>query len=218
MKRILVTSSSSFPDDYERKFEIDHIPFIEVEIYPKEQILSQIPDDAQAFIVTSKNSAKAIKDIELEGEFFVVGKSTAQQLLYGHEREIAFISNYAEDLLERMLETDIKKYVFFKGNLSLDTLPVVLKEHGVEVVGIESYKTILTPCKVDQQYDALVFLSPSAVRSFVSLNEIPKETLIFTSGKTTAQAVRQVGDFEIHYPEETTKEALVALINETIDA
>ncbi len=218
MKQILVTSSSPFPEDYERNFEVDHIPFIEIEIYPKEEIVSQIPEDVHTFIVTSKSSAKAIRDIELEGEFFVVGKSTAQELLYGHDREVAFISNYAEDLLERMLETDIKKYVFFKGNLSLDTLPVVLTENGVEVTGIECYKTNLTPRKLDKKYDAIVFMSPSAVRSFTSLNEIPEETLIFVSGKTTAQAVKQVGEFQVHYPEETTRESLIALINETIDA
>ncbi|MDR2123086.1 MAG: uroporphyrinogen-III synthase [Flavobacteriaceae bacterium] len=217
MKRILVTAASSFSDEYERSYEVEYIPFININIYPKDQIIPQIPEDVQAFIVTSKNSAKAIKNIELNGQFFVVGKSTAQEL-YGQDREITFISNYSEDLLERMLETDIKKYVFFKGNLSLTNLPDVLKKNGVEVIGIESYKTILTPHKIDKYYDGIVFMSPSAVRSFTSVNEIPKETIIFTSGKTTAETVKKLGDYKIYYPEETTKESLLALINDTIDA
>ena len=216
MKRILFTSSFSIPDDYEQEYEIDYIPFIYTEIYPYYDIIKYIPPDVQSYIVTSKNSAKAIKDIELEGEFFVVGKSTAKEL-YGQNRDIAFITNYAEDLLERMLETDIKKYVFFKGNLSLTILPDTLREHGVEVVGIESYKTILTPHKIDKTYDAMVFTSPSAVRSFSSMNKIPQETIIFTSGKTTAATVSTLGNYDIYYPEEITKESLLELIKKTLN-
>lgn len=216
MKRILFTSSFSIPDDYEQEYEIDYIPFIYVEIYPYYEFIKQIPLDVDSFIVTSKNSAKAIKDIELEGKFFVVGKSTAKEL-YGQNRDIAFITNYAEDLLERMLETDIKKYVFFKGNLSLTILPDALRKNGVEVVGIECYKTLLTPHKIDKQYDAIVFTSPSAVRSFSSMNEIPQETIIFTSGKTTAETVSTLGEYKIYYPEDTTKESLLELIKKKIN-
>ncbi|WP_128331772.1 uroporphyrinogen-III synthase [Apibacter sp. HY039] len=216
MKRILATSSS-FPEDYDRKWKIDVIPFVSIDIYPKEKIISQIPTDIHSFIVTSKNSAKAIKEIELNGQFFVVGKSTAKKL-NGQDREISFISNYSEDLLERMLETDIKNYVFFKGNLSLTTLPDILKENGIEVRGIETYKTSLTPQKVTDFYDAIIFMSPSAVKSFTSMNKIPEETLIFTSGKTTAEAVKQHGNYRVYFPEETTKESLIALINDKLDA
>ncbi|MCO6564613.1 MAG: uroporphyrinogen-III synthase [Apibacter sp.] len=216
MKRILFTSSFSIPDDYDQEYEIDYIPFIYVEIYPYYEIIKYIPLDVDSFIVTSKNSAKAIKDIKLEGKFFVVGKNTAKEL-YGQNREIAFISNYAEDLLERMLETDIKKYVFFKGNLSLTILPDTLRKNGVEVIGIESYKTILTPHKIDKRYDAIVFTSPSAVRSFSSMNEIPKETIIFTSGKTTAATVRTLGEYKIYYPEDSTKESILELIKKIIN-
>lgn len=216
MKRILFTSSFSIPDDYEQEYEIDYIPFIYVEIYPYYEFIKQIPLDVDSFIVTSKNSAKAIKDIELEGKFFVVGKSTAKEL-YGQNRDIAFITNYAEDLLERMLETDIKKYVFFKGNLSLTILPDALRKNGVEVIGIECYKTLLTPHKIDKQYDAIVFTSPSAVRSFSSMNEIPQETIIFTSGKTTAETVSTLGEYKIYYPEDTTKESLLELIKKKIN-
>lgn len=217
MKRILVTSSSSFPDDYVRKFEIDYIPFIKTEIYPKSQFITQIPQDIQSFIVTSKNSAKAIKDIELNGQFFVVGKSTAAEL-YGQNRKIAFISNYAEDLLERMLETDIKKYIFFKGNLSLPTLPEVLHKNSIEVVDIECYKTILTPQKVQDIYNGIVFMSPSAVESFTQKNNLPQDIPIFTSGETTAQAVKKMGDYKIYYPEESSIEKLMDLINKILNA
>lgn len=216
MKRILFTSSFSIPDGYDQEYEIDYIPFIYVEIYPYYEIIKYIPLDVDSFIVTSKNSAKAIRDIKLEGKFFVVGKSTAKEL-YGQNREITFISNYAEDLLERMLETDIKKYVFFKGNLSLTILPDTLRKNGVEVIGIESYKTILTPHKIDKRYDAIVFTSPSAVRSFSSMNEIPKETIIFTSGKTTAATVRTLGEYKIYYPEDSTKESILELIKKIIN-
>ena len=63
MKRILFTSSFSIPDDYEQEYEIDYIPFIYTEIYPYYDIIKYIPPDVQSYIVTSKNSAKAIKDI-----------------------------------------------------------------------------------------------------------------------------------------------------------
>lgn len=217
MKRILVTSASSFPDDYVRKFEVDYIPFIKTEIYPKSHFIAQIPKDIHSFIVTSKNSAKAIKDIKLDGQFFVVGKNTATEL-QGQNREIAFISNYAEDLLERMLETGIKKYIFFKGNRSLPTLPEVLHKNSVEVVDIECYKTLLTPQKVQDDYDGIVFMSPSAVESFMQENKLPEDVPLFTSGKTTAQTLKKMGDYKIYYPEESSRELLIDLINKTLNA
>ncbi|TWP30416.1 uroporphyrinogen-III synthase [Apibacter muscae] len=217
MKKVLVTSTFTLPEENDKRLQIDYIPFIETEIYPESQIIPYLPNEVNSFIVTSGNAVQAIKNIELEGDFYVVGKNTAKEL-FGQNREISFISNYAEDLLERMLETEVKKYVFFKGNLSLSTLPDSLRKNGVEVIGIECYKTTLKPTKVNEKYDALVFMSPSAVKSYLSMNQIPRDALVFVSGKTTAKAVKDLaGDLPVYYPEETTKESLLTLIKETIN-
>ncbi|MDR3273216.1 MAG: uroporphyrinogen-III synthase [Flavobacteriaceae bacterium] len=218
MKQILVTSDTPLPDEFDKEILSDYIPFIKTEIYSENEITKQLPTEKKDydFIITSKHSAQAVQNIPLDGEFFVVGKNTAKELL-GQNREIAFVSNYSEDLVERILENEKKQtYVFLKGNLSLKIIPDVLKNHNIEVIEIECYHTTLTPKKLNNSYDAIVFTSPSAIKSFFSMNEIPQNTLIFTIGKTTAQAVRKYGNFPVSYPEEITKEALVDLINETL--
>ena len=216
MKQILVTTDVPL-DELDKDIHVDYVPFIEVEIYSEDEITRQLPTEGDYdFIVTSKNSAQAVQNIPLDGEFFVVGKNTAKELL-GQNREIAFISNYSEDLVERILESEKKQtYVFLRGNLSMKTIPDVLKKYDIEVIEIECYNTTLTPKKLNVSYDGIVFMSPSAVKSFFSMNEIPHNTLIFTMGKTTAQEIRKYGNFPVYHPEETTIEALVDLINETL--
>ena len=54
------------------------------------------------------------------------------------------------------------------------------------------YDTRLTPVKLNNQPDAILFFSPTAVKSFFSMNELISRTKIICHGKTTAAALKQL--------------------------
>ena len=55
---------------------------------------------------------------------------------------------------------------FFCGNQRRDTLPDKVRAAGIKVEELVVYETVELPLKVTDHYDAILFYSPSGVRSF----------------------------------------------------
>lgn len=51
------------------------------------------------------------------------------------------------------------------------------------------YETIDNPVMLENEFSVLVFTSPSNYKSFVSLNPIPKESIVVAWGATTARSI-----------------------------
>jgi uroporphyrinogen-III synthase len=80
---------------------------------------------------------------------------------------------------------------FFSGNLRRDTLPEMLSENEITFNEIKVYDTTLTPHKISDKVDGILFFSPSAVTSYLKKNTLANEKL-FCIGNTTADALRNV--------------------------
>ncbi len=102
---------------------------------------------------------------------------------------VHFASN-ALTLSKCMIAENVREAVFFCGDQRMDILPDNLKNHGVELEEVIVYNTRLTPVLIKEQPDALLFFSPTAVRSFFSINSVNADCRIFAMGKTTAEAIR----------------------------
>ncbi len=97
--------------------------------------------------------------------------------------------DYAADLAEIItLIYANESYTFFSGNLRKETLPKALKEAKIKFNEIQVYETSLTPKKVKEAVEAILFFSPSGVESYLKENTIKKE-LCFCIGETTADAL-----------------------------
>jgi len=83
-----------------------------------------------------------------------------------------------------------REIVFFCGDQRREELPSILRGAGFSVVEKVVYRTLLTPHKVERDYDGIAFFSPSAVESFFSVNEIAAGVPLFAIGATTAAAIR----------------------------
>lgn len=81
--------------------------------------------------------------------------------------------------------------VFFCGDQRRDELPDLLRQHNIGLEELVVYKTTATPAMAEQDYDGVLFLSPSAVRSFFSVNSLPPHTVCFSIGPTTASALQE---------------------------
>ena len=103
--------------------------------------------------------------------------------------EVVAYADYASDLTEIIcLIYSNESYTFFSGNLRKETLPLALKDAGIEFNEIEVYETQLKPHKIKETVDAILFFSPSGVESYLKDNTIKKE-LCFCIGETTAEAL-----------------------------
>lgn len=97
----------------------------------------------------------------------------------------------ASGVADLLISGRVKKAVFFCGNQRRDVLPGKLKTAGIELEEIVVYETFATPVRLDKNYDAVLFFSPSAVVSFLSANALGDQTTVFALGKTTAEALNQ---------------------------
>ena len=180
--------------------EIDELSFITTEPIKDEKLKTVLKSFLQQNITavfTSKNAVQAFDQIvnaEVPWKIFCIGQST-QKLVAKifSEEKISGIADSASALSDVILEDkEIKKVFFFCGNQRGEELPQKLTAEAIEVEEIVVYETLETPQKLSRKvYDGILFFSPSAVKSFFSLNKINEQTQIFAIGKTTADAIHQ---------------------------
>lgn len=90
-----------------------------------------------------------------------------------------------------ILREETGPIVFFCGDRRRDELPAILAQHGIPLDEIIIYTTTETPVIANEHYDGILFLSPSAVQSFFSVNGLPPHTVCFSIGHTTAKALEE---------------------------
>ena len=121
---------------------------------------------------------------------FCVGIKT-KELLELHGFTVDVYLDYASELAEIItLIYNKESYTFLSGNLRKETLPEALKSAGITFNEIEVYQTTLSPFKISDQenFDGILFFSPSAVESYLTNNKIKNE-VCFCVGTTTAAAL-----------------------------
>ena len=171
---------------------IDTISSLQISLTNQDEIISQLNQKSKQYIITSQNSVNAIKDLNLDGDFYVVGKNTAQKLK-NLGFKVVLETDYAQDLADAILKREMgKKWNFFCGNTRRDLLVDVLAKNEHHLNEIITYKSEPIENKMNQFYDAYVFFSPLSFLTFVKNNQIPSESVIFTVGKTTTKAVEEV--------------------------
>ena len=173
----------------------------------------QLPELIENAIITSKNAWLAVnKNTKIENAF-VVGSKTEQVL---KEANIAIIekADNAKDLANRIIENHTEKsFIFLCGNKRRDELPKILQQNQIELKEIEVYKTILNPKKFDQEFDGILFFSPSAVQSFFQLNK-SKNEIAFCIGNTTANEAKKYTSTLKIANQPTVKNVIVQVVKE----
>jgi uroporphyrinogen-III synthase len=141
---------------------------------------------------------------------FCIGGAT-RKLLQAQFRAstIAGTAPDASALAGVILEHSPSEVFFFCGDQRRDALPEKLQAAGTTVHEWVVYRTTETPRTVEEAYDGVVFFSPSAVRSFFSVNTLPENTTLFAIGHTTAGAIRSHVNNSVITSAIPEKEALV---------
>ncbi len=141
-------------------------------------------------IFTSKNSVNSISGKVPVENCFCVGEKTAD-LANENGFHIQEIADYGKDLAEIIVQKYAEEsFTFFCGNIRRDDIPEILKKNKIEFTEIEVYKTSLNPKPFSQEFDGILFFSPSAVQSFTDKNRL-KDAMAFCIGKTTAAEAKK---------------------------
>lgn len=201
-------------------YEVVEAPMISI-VFGKD---FQLEEPITNAVFTSANSVRAVFDNNTNNKsffdtVFCVGTKT-QSLLEDHGITVTATAPNALELADVIAKRfaqnpeAIKEISWFCGNLRNDDLPAIMAESGVLVTEYIVYKTHLTPVKVADDFDAILFFSPSGVKSFVKENPMTTKPVVCI-GTTTAVAALDY--FENTYiAETTTVEGVIEKMKETI--
>ncbi len=209
---ILCTSEMDIPPKHilPENISIDIIPLIKKKIihsaYIKETAHDLLNKKITA-IFTSKTAVMAIaaihKIIPLWKIYCIENSTKHAVKQYFPMSAIAGTAGNARDLAKKIIDNGESEVVFFCGNKRLDDLPVLLKGAGIVLKEYIVYETLITAKKITKEYEAIIFLSPSAVQSFYTKNSTGNNTTFFALGKKTAEAIHRFTNNQIivaHFP------------------
>ncbi|NAY91535.1 uroporphyrinogen-III synthase [Muricauda sp. JGD-17] len=155
----------------------------------------EIPLDNKNFIFTSKNAVKAFlsstKSLEKSPfRAFCVGSKTAH-LLIENGLNVVKMEENASNLASFISKNHKNEaFLFLCGNLRRNELPEALLENNIRYKEIEVYRTHLVPKAFNQEFDAILFFSPSGIKSYLSKNVI-NNSMLFCIGDTTASEAKK---------------------------
>ncbi|MDQ2751878.1 MAG: uroporphyrinogen-III synthase [Bacteroidota bacterium] len=156
--------------------------------------LQQLATEPLCVVFTSANAVSAVAELiqQPNWKIFCVSGKTKEHVIaaFGEDAILASAKN-AHLLAERIIALNsVKKVVFFCGDQHLNILSQKLLEHNIVTDEIIVYTTLPTPQFIEENYDGILFFSPSAVHSFFSMNTVPIDTVFFSIGDTTTAAIQ----------------------------
>jgi uroporphyrinogen-III synthase len=212
LKQTLIDFASS------RNIHIQDMSFIETKHLTTEKLSRQImhfSHSLQQVVFTSERAVDAVvtmlSGLEPAWNIFCLGSATKKGV-QKHFRQSRIMGTgvSAGSLADLIIkEKNISAVIFFCGDKRRTELPEKLTAAGIEVTQIEVYKTEETPQVISSPFSGIIFFSPSAVKSFFSVNKINKEPVLFAIGQTTAIEIARHAGNKILVSEEPSKDALV---------
>jgi uroporphyrinogen-III synthase len=149
-------------------------------------------------------------------KIFCLGGKTKEAVLKirSLKKNIVAEANNATDLAHKIIEREVKEIVFCCGDRRRDELPDILKKAGITIHELVVYETVETPSTIaTDDIDAILFFSPSAVKSFFSVNQLKKTTVCFAIGQTTASSIADCSDNKIIISESPSQEMMLASVH-----
>ncbi|HEY0066935.1 MAG TPA: uroporphyrinogen-III synthase [Flavisolibacter sp.] len=163
----------------------------------RQQVLKYAEGHRRNVVFTSTHSVDIVEDILHHDKkglpqwnvFTLDGRTKTAVSRFLPAEAIAATAANAAELATKIIERKLKEVVFFCGNLRRPELPRMLGDAGIIVHEVEVYETFGTPRPITQDYEAVLFFSPSAVDSFFLSNKLDPAVVCFTLGNTTAQVL-----------------------------
>ncbi len=201
-----------------RSIVFEEIPFIKIVLNTDDDTREKIQFYARKSlyaIFTSANAVRAVVSVLRnipEWKIFCVGSETRKRaaLFFGASAILDHAGN-AEGLAGKIIQQKPTQAVFFCGDQRREVLTEKLNESGIMLQELVVYRTQATPIKLTKTYDAILFFSPTAVVSFVSMNCIAPHAVLFALGTTTASALKKACKNEVVISPKPDKEFILQM-------
>jgi uroporphyrinogen-III synthase len=184
-----------------------------------DEVFRWINDKPQYIVFTSANAVESVKKYlhpyvnfeSVQWKVFCLSGKTKQavETIDDLSRSVIDTATDAAALAKKIIESKIKELVFFCGDQRRDDLPGILKKEGVKVHEVIVYTTVETPVRTKDNFDAILFFSPTAVTSFFSVNQLMPHVVCFAIGHTTAHSVGEFTANEVIVSNATSQEAML---------
>ncbi len=184
-----------------------------------------LPGTLSSVIFTSQHTVAIFMDKAMDEGLnlssvraYCVGSKTAGKVEQ-NGMEVIHYENYAEDLVNYIQQNHTEEhFTFFCGNRRRDTIPSFFLAKGISYSEIQIYNTELQPRHWQEEFDVVLFYSPSGVQSFFINNKISPQGQVVCIGRTTGAEARHyvesieiAADTTVESVLEKTKELLVSL-------
>lgn len=207
----------------DKRITIDVVPFIDTARISDATLNKRLEELAKQPLTAIFTSSNAVMAIELAArpnwEIFCLSGATSRAVIekFG-EATIAATADSAKDLADAVISClPLNECWFFCGDKRREELPESLKTAGWKVHEVVVYQTILTPQRIEKNYNAIAFFSASAVESFFSMNTIGPQTKLFAIGKTTAAAIYSKCPNPVTISKQPDEKILIRTLIKTID-
>ncbi len=180
--------SVSQTDMFDTKIGVQMSDFISIKFNRLKPTV--VKNTIENVVITSQNGVDALlqnfSPLELDFKnIYCVGRRT-KRLIEKKIGKVAYVSNSARELANHLIEAgNIQSVTYFCGNLRRDELTTMLSEKSIEVEEIEVYRTVKNERKFKDEFDAVLFYSPSGIQSFIEDNQV-NDVIAFCIGQTTA--------------------------------
>ncbi|MEO7209311.1 MAG: uroporphyrinogen-III synthase [Chitinophagaceae bacterium] len=190
---------------------IDVIPFIEKKILHNATLKNAVAEflhEKITVIFTSKTAVSAVASMRESlptWKIYCIENTTRNAVEdFFPGCAIAGKAANARELAKKIISNGESQVVFFSGNKRLGDLPGLLKNAGIQVKECIVYETNILDKNIQKNYDAIIFLSPSAVQGFFKNHVINSETVLFSMGEKTTEAIHNFSNNQIiiaQYPD-----------------
>ncbi len=191
-----------------------------IKISPNRIPLSVLKNPIENVVITSQNAVEALLTSVPKEELkftniYCVGRRT-KRLIENRLGKVKHSANNAKKLADYLVEyMEGLEVTYFCSDQRMDDLPAILTENRIVVNEIEAYKTKLSPLKVPEGVEGIMFYSPSTVESYLLENKPDK--IAYCIGETTAKAA-QAHFSDVRVARIPSIESVIDLVNEAYAA
>jgi len=195
MKKIKILSTKTLSNDLKHlfsdlKFDLYHNDFISIQ-----PLILNLPKHDGSWIFTSKNAVEAVfssnQNIDnFFNKIYCVGKNT-KSLLVKKGQKIAKMAQNSSNLAEFISKTaKNEKFIFCRSNIKNEEFSDFFKKKNIELKELVAYNNVAKPKKYDQIFDAILFYSPSGIKSFMINNSLNNSYCVCI-GQTTSKYAKR---------------------------
>lgn len=179
-----------------------------------------------SLIFTSSNGVKSFFENRFQpnedftaknyNKIYCVGEKTKREIRKNGFGTFKVLKN-AETLSQFITENCAhEQFIHFCGNLALDVLDKKLPLQNISYKKVTVYETEALNPVIHEKYHAIVFFSPSGVRSFAKNNSL-ENAILFSIGETTSKEVRKHTKSEIFTSPENTLLNILSVIKNRLE-